>query len=226
MFTENAINQYLILNFLNSVGAIKTPKSLLWNHISRSDDPLDGLYFQSKVEADCMIFFVSVFFVMVVLFLFMILFNFLVGYISQSYEDVLLNKVRNKYNQRCTLNDEYYLFRHFLSLTVAKVNNWTQNWLCMTAFNESKYTLKKFNCFLLSADFRKYEDQRENMINNSVIARIRNILIDHEMEIAHDLIKNKTKIESVKNEIATYRKEMLDLSYEISQTKDMITSGV
>jgi len=72
-----------------------------------------------------MIFFVSVFFVMVVLFLFMILFNFLVGYISQSYEDVLLNKVRNKYNQRCTLNDEYYLFRHFLSLTVAKVNNWT-----------------------------------------------------------------------------------------------------
>ena len=62
------------------------------------------------------------------------------------------------------------------------------------AFNESKYTLKKFNCFLLSADFRKYEDQRENMINNSVIARIRNILIDHEMEIAHDLIKNKTKI--------------------------------
>jgi len=62
-----------------------------------------------------MIFRIWVFFVVIVIFLFIILCNFMVAYVSQSYEDVLENKTRNIYDQRCTLNDEYYLFRHFLN---------------------------------------------------------------------------------------------------------------
>tara|TARA_B110000285_G_C14935981_1_gene519600 strand:- start:444 stop:770 length:327 start_codon:yes stop_codon:yes gene_type:complete len=88
-----------------------------------------------------MIVAVWIFFVIVVIFLFIILANFLIAYISQSYEDVLENKVRNIYTQRCTLNDEYYLFRRWISL---KFSN-------RKGFED--YKLEIFNIFLLTADF-------------------------------------------------------------------------
>lgn len=87
-----------------------------------------------------MILIVWAFFVVIVIFLFIILGNFLIAYISQSYEDVLENKIRNKYAQRCILNDEYYLFRSFMSELFPKSERWK---------------MEPFNCLILTADFNK-----------------------------------------------------------------------
>jgi len=61
-----------------------------------------------------MIAFVWAFWIVIVIFLFIILINFMVAYITQSYEDVLEKRIKAIYHQRCDLNTEYYLFRRFL----------------------------------------------------------------------------------------------------------------
>jgi len=51
--------------------------------------------------------------IFMVTFLFIVLCNFLIAYISQSYEDVLEKRIPDIYSQRCILNEEYYLFRRW-----------------------------------------------------------------------------------------------------------------
>lgn len=213
IYNENSIAQYFILNFLNSVGQISPPQVPLWATISENDDKfkINGIIQKSKWQAKLMIFSVWVFFVVVVIFLFIILCNFLIAYISQSYEDVLENKTKNIYSQRCTLNDEYYLFRHFLS----------------SKFPDSKYfKLEQFNSFLLTADFNTNQDNQEDCGNLGVIKKVQNILISHKEEIAYDVVKNRNEMERVRDEMAVYRKEMIDLIKEISDTKENINGMV
>ena len=131
-----------------------------------------------------MILFVWVFFVVIVIFLFIILGNFLIAYISQSYEDVLENKTRNMYSQRCTLNDEYYLFRHYMS-------TWS---------NSERWKMQEFNCFLLTADFNKSNDKSGDHGNIGVIKKVQSILIEHKQEISYDVTKNRNEMENVVDE--------------------------
>ena len=140
VYSETSIFQYIILTFNNSVGQISNPQLPFWKHIIDDNaDPIKGIIDikKSKLQANIMIFLIWVFWVVIVIFLFIILCNFLIAYISQSYEDVLENKIQNIYQQRCALNDEYYLFRSFLDK--------------LSCFK--RYRLDRFNCFILSADF-------------------------------------------------------------------------
>ena len=72
--------------------------------------------------------------IFLVTFLFIVLCNFLIAYISQSYEDVLEKRIPDIYKQRCVLNEEYYLFRRWF---------WKR-------FNSKK--INGFDCFLLTFD--------------------------------------------------------------------------
>ena len=72
--------------------------------------------------------------IFLVTFLFIVLCNFLIAYISQSYEDVLEKRIPDIYSQRCILNEEYYLFRRWFWTTFKKSN------------------IKAFDCFLLTFD--------------------------------------------------------------------------
>lgn len=101
-----------------------------------------------------MIFLVWAFWVVIVIFLFIILINFMVAYISQSYEDVLEKKIKNIYNQRCELNSEYYLFRRFLHNV------------------SDRYKMHEWNTFLLSADFNINLGASEQSGNVGIIKNV------------------------------------------------------
>jgi hypothetical protein len=92
--------------------------------------------------------------------------------------------------------------------------------------NSERWKMQEFNCFLLTADFNKYNDKSKEHDNIGVIKKVQSILIEHKEEISYDVTKNRNEMENVRDEMAIYRKEMVDLITEIQNTKNNITSMV
>lgn len=71
------------------------PSIPVWKSMyDNPDTKIPGITANHKNLAYLMIVTVWVFWVVIVIFLFIILINFMVAYITQSYEDVLENKIR------------------------------------------------------------------------------------------------------------------------------------
>jgi hypothetical protein len=115
---------------------------------------INGIIDNHKTLAYLMIVCVWGFWIIIVIFLFIILINFMVAYITQSYEDVLEKKIKNIYHQRCDLNCEYYLFRRFIHNISAS------------------YKMPNWNTFILSADFSINLGKSEESSNVGVIKNV------------------------------------------------------
>ena len=100
-----------------------------------------------------------------VTFLFIVLCNFLIAYISQSYEDVLDKRIPDIYKQRCVLNEEYYLFRKWL---------WKK-------FHDKK--IRSFDCFLLTFDTNDNLGDGDDDAHLGVIKKVQDTLKEHQSEI-------------------------------------------
>jgi hypothetical protein len=103
--------------------------------------------------------------IFLVTFLFIVLCNFLIAYISQSYEDVLEKRIPDIYKQRCVLNEEYYLFRKWF---------WKK-------FRSNK--IKSFDCFLLTFDTNDNLGDDDADAHLGVIKKVQETLKDHKSEI-------------------------------------------
>jgi hypothetical protein len=110
--------------------------------------------------------------IFMVTFLFIILCNFLIAYISQSYEDVLEKRIPDIYKQRCILNEEFYLYRRF----------W---W---SIFN--KDNLRPFDCFLLTFDTTNNLGDSEIDAHLGVIKKVQETLKEHKSEIREAINQN------------------------------------
>ena len=108
-----------------------------------------------------------------IFFLFIILCNFMISYISQTYENVLENQLEDTYETRCQLNYEFYSVYKFLTDTIFK--------------GKGDFI---FNCFLLTADFECIElDSGEH---TGLTRKIRSNLNNHELSIQKQIeIQNK-----------------------------------
>ena len=112
------------------------------------------------------------FWIFLVTFLFIVLCNFLIAYISQSYEDVLEKRIPDIYSQRCVLNEEYYLARRWFWNTFKKTN------------------IKSFDCFLLTFDTNDNFGDDEADAHLGVIKKVQETLKEHKSEIREAINQN------------------------------------
>jgi hypothetical protein len=134
--------QYYIYTFWNAIGQATEPCYPYWMNIINEEDYNPFAFLEKGAArttedihlARIMRVVIWLLWIFLVTFLFIVLCNFLIAYISQSYEDVLEKRIPDIYSQRCILNEEYYLFRRWF---------WT-------TFNGTK--IKSFDCFLLTFD--------------------------------------------------------------------------
>jgi len=110
--------------------------------------------------------------IFLVTFLFIVLCNFLIAYISQSYEDVLEKRIPDIYSQRCVLNEEYYLARRWFWNTFKKSN------------------IKSFDCFLLTFDTNDNFGDDEADAHLGVIKKVQETLKEHKSEIREAINQN------------------------------------
>ena len=128
--------QYYIYTFWNAIGQATEPCYPYWMNIINEEDysNLETKDYTDIQLARVMRVVIWLLWIFLVTFLFIVLCNFLIAYISQSYEDVLEKRIPDIYSQRCILNEEYYLFRRWFWTTFKKSN------------------IKAFDCFLLTFD--------------------------------------------------------------------------
>ena len=93
--SDNSIWKYCKYIFTNSVGQIEDPTYYFWDSVKFNSTDL----YDEKDKKMATIMTISIWFVWIafILFLFIVLCNFLIAYISQSYEDVLEDRVPNIY---------------------------------------------------------------------------------------------------------------------------------
>jgi hypothetical protein len=206
VFSQTSVFQYFITIFNNSVGNINDPSYKFWKNLDKAD-PDTTTDEDAEYHRAGMVLLIWIFWVTTVIFLFIVLCNFLIAYISQSYEEVLEHKIQNIYKQRCTLNNEYYLFQYFLSK-------------CFKSFE-----LPRFNIFMLTADFNynlgKSDDDHGNI---GVIKKVQNTLNVHKHEITNEVSKNRAEMERVKDEMKKYRMEMVETMRDLDTVKSDITT--
>ena len=148
------------------------------------------------------------FWLALVVFLFIVLCNFLIAYISQSYEDVLENKIPNIYRQRCILNEEYYLFRRWLLATF------------------KPQLIKPFDCFLLTFDTDDKLDDEDQDANLGVIKKVQETLKEHKIEVRDAINKNAIEMDRVQEEMKLYRKLMINYKKQLNDTGNDILNKI
>lgn len=114
-----------------------------------------------------------------VTFLFIVLCNFLIAYISQSYEDVLEKRIPDIYKQRCILNEEYYLLRKWV----------------LSHFKSNK--IKPFDCFLLTFDTSDSLGDDDSDAHLGVIKKVQETLKEHKSEIREAINQNSIQMDRV-----------------------------
>ena len=164
---------------------------------------------EDKTYASIMIIIIWVTWISFILFLFIVLCNFLIAYISQSYEDVLEDRIQNVYTQRCTLNEEFYLVRQ---------------WWYQTFFPDR---IKNFDCFLLSFDTTNTlggsSDSKEHL---GVIKKVQDTLRDHKTEVHDAILKNGIMMNRVEDEMILYRALMKKYKKQLIETGIQIINEV
>lgn len=114
-------------------------------------------------------------------FLFIILCNFMISYISQTYEDVLEMQTEDTYERRCELNYEFYSVFKFFKET-----------LIYWKGAEGKRKEKEdyiFNCFLLTANFDKIDVDSGSTEHTGFTKKIKTNLDEHKL-----IMKNQIKV--------------------------------
>tara|TARA_B110000285_G_scaffold233260_1_gene306488 strand:+ start:5125 stop:5754 length:630 start_codon:yes stop_codon:yes gene_type:complete len=165
----------------------------------------DNLYTDIQI-AKFMRFSIWILWIFLVTFLFIILCNFLIAYISQSYEDVLEKRIPDIYKQRCILNEEYYLYRRFFFKT----------------FN--KDLIKSFDCFLLTFDTSNNLGDEEIDAHLGVIKKVQETLKEHKSEIREAINQNGAQMNRVQEEMKLYRDLMKNYKRQLNETgTDIIT---
>ena len=157
------------------MGQLNDPTYFYWDNVK--NDPT-----ATKLDIFCakiMIVFVWMTWVFFILFFFIVLINFLIAYISQSYEDVLEDRIVNAYSQRCTLNEEFYLVR---------------NWFYQTFYPER---LTQFDIFLLSFDTNNTLGGGGQDMHLGVIKKVQDTLRDYRIEVQDAIRKNGTEMNRV-----------------------------
>ena len=126
--------------FLNSVGSIVYEGKInapFWDNLLKQEYYIHMFGY----------ILIHVVWVLAIVIMFIILCNFMISYISQSYEDVLEMRTEDIFNDRCQFNQEYQValkvFTKFIGLI------------------KSTATLN-FNCFLLTSDFKIMTDDNKS----------------------------------------------------------------
>lgn len=97
--------------------------------------------------------------------LFIVLCNFMISYISQTYEDVLEMQTEDTYETRCRLNYEFYVMLKFY-------------WQKVVYKDPSEYN---FNCFLLTADFDRIDQDPNAAEHTGFTKKIKGSLDEHKL---------------------------------------------
>lgn len=142
--TEKArfIWNYIVHTFLNSVGGIEEPNVQFWgSNLPNEGKTRDEMAYFVPKAFEAMIW---MSWVTTVVVLFIILCNFMISYISQTYEDVLEHQTEDTYSERCGLNSEYYTMLKFIRKYIMRTSQ----------AEEAAYN---FNCFLVTADFNNID---------------------------------------------------------------------
>ena len=142
---------YFKHTFLNSVGGIEEPTVDFWTKESPWEKAEMKLkykaagtvsnYAGNEQAARVMQVVIWLSWFVTVFLLFIVLCNFMISYISQTYEDVLEMQTEDTYETRCRLNYEFYVMLKFY-------------WQKVVYKDPAEYN---FNCFLLTADFDRID---------------------------------------------------------------------
>lgn len=129
--TAMLIWNYVKHTFIMSVGGVDEPNLDFWLNFAANEGK------ENEFIAKAMEVLIWIAWIVTVFLLFIILCNFMISYISQTYEDVLELKTEDTYQTRCELNYEFYIMLKW----------WFEH-------TNSEYN---FNCFLVTADFDKID---------------------------------------------------------------------
>ena len=147
--SSGKIWNYFKHTFLNSVGGVEEPTVDFWTKDSKFESIAFKVknpkyisnYSDHETAAAIMEIAVWLAWFFTVFLLFIVLCNFMISYISQSYEDVLEMQTEDTYETRCRLNYEFYMMLKFYYENIIFKDKAEYN----------------FNCFLLTADFDKID---------------------------------------------------------------------
>ena len=141
-----------------------------------------------------------------VTFLFIVLCNFLIAYISQSYEDVLEKRIPDIYTQRCKLNEEWYLIRRSF----------------YRCFN-TKF-IKPFDSFLITFDTSDTLGDDDMDAHLGVIKKVQETLKEHKHEIREAINQNGAQMNRVQEEMKLYRQLMNNYKRQLNDTGNDIVN--
>lgn len=162
---------YIKHTFIISVGGVDEPNLEFWQTFADRE----GLEHEGVAKAMEVLIWIAWFSTVFVLFI--ILCNFMISYISQTYEDVLELKTENTYQTRCDLNYEYYIMLKW--------------WYDVTGRETN------FNCFLVTADFDRIDIDPGSQEHTGFTKKIKQNLDEHKNLIKTNMKSQKKEIEDL-----------------------------